>query len=101
MDLQINNNHQAIYELHLNFTGKNTQMIKDHLSILIDTCEEICISLSKVERIDKEALLVMTELYEKAMEQGKILFFEGCKRMKVNTLFIKGKIHFIFKDDNH
>ena len=97
MNLQVNSN-KGVCELSGSFTDTNASLIEMHLSDLIDRCEEIFVSLYKVDKIDASALDAMSDLYEKAMKQKKQLFFYGCKRMKVDTLFKYGKLQFIFKE---
>lgn len=90
---------RGVFEVKGDFIDQNLYDIEKQFNLLIDTCEEIMISLWDVDYIDSEGLSLMTRVYERAMEQGKVLFFSGCKRIKVNTLFKKGKLYFVFKDD--
>lgn len=90
---------KGFFEVKVDFIDQNLHQIEHHFNHLIDTCEEVIISLWNVDKIDSTGLSLMTKLYEKAMKEGKTLFFHGCKRMEVNTHYIKGKLHFIFNDD--
>jgi len=90
---------KGFFEVKDDFIDQNLCKMENHFNFLIDSCEEIIISLWEVDKIDAAGLSLMNKLYEKVLKQGKVFFFHGCKRMEVNTDYIEGKLHFIFNYD--
>ncbi len=98
MELEITNK-QGTFEIIGNFTGKNTQKVKEQFNYLLDHYEEVILSLKKVTNIDKKATRVLQEIYDKATRRSKILFVLGKDNEQVSSMLQQTQTTHIFRND--
>lgn len=98
MKLQIRNT-SGTFEVIGNFTSKHTKEVKDHFNYLLDHYEEVIMCLRNVNAIDKNALQVLQEIYQKATRRSKILFVLGQENKTVATALKNDQLSYIFRND--
>lgn len=87
------------FEIIGNFTATYTKEVKDHFNYLLDHYEEVIMCLHKVNAIDKNALQVLQEIYQKASRRSKVLFILGKENKTVATALKNNQLSHIFRND--
>ncbi len=98
MALQIQNI-KGTFEIEGDFTSNNAEKVKDHFNHLLDHYSEVVMCLKKVNRIDKNALDILNEIYKKASRRSKILFVLGKENRLVANSLKNYQLTHIFRND--
>jgi len=98
MQLHIENRQGTIAVIG-NFTANYSQQVKNHFNYLLDHYEEVIMCVHNVRIIDKNAVQVLQEIYEKATRRSKVLFILGKENTTVAKALENDQLSYIFRND--
>lgn len=90
---------QGVFQITGNFTGTKTQNVKTRFNTALNQYEEVILCLEKVTNIDKKAVVVLQEIYNKASKRSKVLFVLGKMNKKIVPIFTETRTSYLFRND--
>ncbi len=96
MAFQIKDNN-GIYELNGNIVFENIYSLKNYLEQLLAISDKVILSVDNVQKIDHQAVSILTEIHRNAMELNKIFWIIGKGNKIAKKAF--GKNSYILRND--
>jgi len=98
MALEIKEN-KGVYEVFGNVSAQNLGALKVYFDNILETNENIVISLENVSSIDSSSALFFENIYKEGAGRNKVVFILGYQNKQISEIMQMTKIDYILNSD--